>query len=332
MKNAAAQHQESGDALVQARGLVKHYRIKAGALSSKKQTLKAVDGINLTVRTGETLGLVGESGCGKSTLGRLILRLEEPTAGSVTFNGTDILSLNREEMRKMRGEMQIIFQDPYSSLNPHKTVGWIISEPLRIHNKGNRKQIRETVIELMNEVGLQPETYYRYPHEFSGGQRQRIGIARALALNPSFIVADEPVSALDVSIQGQIINLLNDLQDRWNLTYLIIAHDLSVIYYISDRIAVMYLGVIMDLGPKEDFLKPPQHPYTEALVMSAPRLDVNGKRHYHEPLKGDLPSPVNPPSGCRFHTRCPYAEEICTTTVPLLEEKSPGHFMACHFR
>ena len=285
MKNAAAQHQESGDALVQARGLVKHYRIKAGALSSKKQTLKAVDGINLTVRTGETLGLVGESGCGKSTLGRLILRLEEPTAGSVTFNGTDILSLNREEMRKMRGEMQIIFQDPYSSLNPHKTVGWIISEPLRIHNKGNRKQIRETVIELMNEVGLQPETYYRYPHEFSGGQRQRIGIARALALNPSFIVADEPVSALDVSIQGQIINLLNDLQDRWNLTYLIIAHDLSVIYYISDRIAVMYLGVIMDLGPKEDFLKPPQHPYTEALVRSAPRLAADGKSH-HEPLKG----------------------------------------------
>ena len=331
MIHAAERQQEAGAALVQARGLVKHYRVKADALSGKKQTLKAVDGVNLTIYEGETLGLVGESGCGKSTLGKLILRLEKPTAGSVIFNGVEIFSLNREDMRKMRGEMQIIFQDPYSSLNPHKTIGWIIGEPLRIHNKGNRKQIKDTVLSLMNEVGLQPETYHRYPHEFSGGQRQRIGIARALALNPRFIVADEPVSALDVSIQGQIINLLNDLQDRWNLTYLIIAHDLSVIYYISDRIAVMYLGVVMDLGPKEDFLKPPQHPYTEALVKSAPRLAVDGTGKY-EPLKGDIPSPVNPPSGCRFHTRCPYAKEICTTTAPVLEEKSPGHFMACHFR
>ncbi len=332
MKTASAPQTSNNEFLIEAQGLVKHYRIKSGPFGGTSRVLRAVDNVDIRIAAGETLGLVGESGCGKSTLGKLLLRLEEPTAGSINFRGVDLLQLDAKELRAMRREMQFIFQDPYSSLNPRKTVGWLIGEPLMVHRVGNRKEIREAVLDLMREVGLQPSMYYRYPHEFSGGQRQRIGVARALALNPGFIVADEPVSALDVSIQGQIINLLIDLQARFNLTYLIIAHDLSVIYHMSDRIAVMYLGKMMDLGPKEDFLRPPQHPYTEALLASAPKIEVNHSHKPFEPLKGEIPSPVNPPSGCRFHTRCPYARDVCVSTEPLLEEKSPHHYMACHFR
>ncbi len=332
MISAYAKGDPNSNRLVRAEKLVKHYRISAGPFSGKKLAVRAVDGVDLDIYSGETVGLVGESGCGKSTLGRLMLRLEEPTSGTVFFDDRDIFGLNGKAMRALRGEMQIIFQDPYSSLNPRKTIGWLIGEPLKVHGVGNKREIREKVLAIMNEVGLQSSWFHRYPHEFSGGQRQRIGIARALALNPRFIVADEPVSALDVSIQGQIINLLSDLQERYHLTYLIISHDLSVIYHMSDRIVVMYLGIVMDSGPKEDFLRPPQHPYTEALLASAPRLDPNRGGSLRAPLKGEIPSPVHPPAGCRFHTRCPYAQDVCRSVVPELLEKWPGHYMACHFR
>jgi oligopeptide/dipeptide ABC transporter ATP-binding protein len=332
MKALSLPHQKAASVLVETVNLKKHYKVKTGLFARKAALLKAVDGVNLAIREGETLGLVGESGCGKSTLGRLVLRLESPTEGKVLFDGVNIYDLDKETMRKMRRQMQLIFQDPYSSLNPKKTVGWLIGEPLAVHHGGTRKEIREQVLTLMEEVGLQPDMINRYPHEFSGGQRQRITIARALSLKPRFIVADEPASALDVSIQAQIITLLENLQARFNLTYLIISHDLRVIYYMSDRIAVMYLGKIMDLGPKEEFLSPPQHPYTEALVASAPRLERRRRKSGAAPLQGEIPSPVNPPSGCLFHTRCPYAEAVCQAVIPPLEEKSPGHYMACHFR
>jgi len=290
--------------------------------------VKAVDGVSFTIRRGETLGLVGESGCGKTTTGRVILRLQEPTAGEVIFEGRNVFALNKEELRRMRRDMQIIFQDPYSSLNPRMTVGDIVGEPLEIHNIARGREKLRRVQELLEVVGLSPYHVNRYPHEFSGGQRQRIGIARALALNPKLIICDEPVSALDVSIQAQILNLLEDLQKEFKLTYLFIAHDLSVVRHISDRVAVMYLGKIVELAPTEQLFENPQHPYTEALLSAVPIPDPEVKRE-RIILPGDVPSPVNPPPGCRFHTRCLYAEERCRLEEPPLEEVAPGHFAAC---
>jgi oligopeptide/dipeptide ABC transporter ATP-binding protein len=293
--------------------------------------LKAVDGISLDVARGRTVGLVGESGCGKSTLARMVLALERPTTGRVVFDGQDISRLGRRDMRRLRRRMQIIFQDPFSSLNPRQSVGSILGEPLKIHHMGRRARRREMVAELMNEVGLRPEQAGRYPHEFSGGQRQRICIARALALRPELVVADEPVSALDVSIQAQVLNLLRDLQAKFRLTYLFIAHDLAVVRYVSDRVAVMYLGRLVEVMDQSDFDRPPAHPYTQALLLAAPVPRVGAKKEI-TPLAGDLPSPMNPPSGCRFHPRCPEAKEICSEQDPPLVEKTPGRFIACHFR
>jgi len=317
--------------LLELENLKKYYGAAASFLDRRRQTLKAVDGVSLKVARGECLGLVGESGCGKTTLGRLVLRLEEPTEGRIIFDGREVLSFDRREMFRFRRRVQIIFQDPYSSLNPRKTVGGIIGEPLVIHSLGSREERRSKVLDLMAEVGLRPEHYHRYPHEFSGGQRQRVGIARALALEPDLIVADEPVSALDVSIQAQVINLLKDLQGKYNLTYLFIAHDLSLVRYVSDRLAVMYLGRLAEIVPKEQFGQTRHHPYTLALLASIP-VPRPGAKKKGPALSGDVPSPINPPPGCLFHTRCPERIEICSRQTPQLREISPGHFVACHRR
>jgi oligopeptide/dipeptide ABC transporter ATP-binding protein len=321
-----------GTTLIDVKGLKVHFPIKGGLLSRTVATVKAVDGVDLFVRSGETLGLVGESGCGKSTTGRAILQLIRPTAGSVIFEGVDLTKISNAQVRRKRSEMQMIFQDPYGSLDPRFTVGQIISEPLENFKRGNQKGIRDEVARLLEVVGLNPYYVNRFPHEFSGGQRQRIGIARALALRPKLIIADEPVSALDVSIQAQVLNLLMDLQEQFGLTYLFVAHNLSVVKHISDRVAVMYLGRVAELADSEDLYEMPLHPYTQALLSAIPVPDpeVESKRK-RIILEGDVPSPVNPPSGCNFHPRCWKAQQICREVIPPLEEKQPHHYAACHF-
>ncbi|MFE2484197.1 ABC transporter ATP-binding protein [Streptomyces mirabilis] len=321
-----------GDVLLKVTGLQKHFPIRKGLLQRQVGAVRAVDGLDFEVRSGETLGVVGESGCGKSTMGRLITRLLEPTAGKVEFQGKDITHLGVGGMRPMRRDVQMIFQDPYSSLNPRHTIGTIISAPFKLQGVTPEGGVKKEVQRLLSVVGLNPEHYNRYPHEFSGGQRQRIGIARALALNPKLVVADEPVSALDVSIQAQVVNLLDDLQQELGLTYVIIAHDLSVVRHVSDRIAVMYLGKIVELADRDSLYRAPMHPYTKALMSAVPIPDPKRRNVKSERilLKGDVPSPISPPSGCRFHTRCWKATEICKTTEPPLLELKPGQQVACH--
>ncbi len=321
----------NNDVLLRVENLVMHFPIYRGVIRRQVGAVHAVDGVSFDVRRGETLGLVGESGCGKSTTGRTILQLYKPTAGDVYFEGTNLVKLKGEEMRWMRRQMQMIFQDPYASLNPRMTVGEIIGEPLMVHNVISGKEINERVEHLLNLVKMNPSFANRYPHEFSGGQRQRIGVARALALQPSFIICDEPISALDVSIQAQVVNLLEELQEQFNLTYLFIAHDLSMVRHISKRVAVMYLGVIVELADRDMLYKEPLHPYTQALLSAVPIPDpVADAKRKRIILEGDVPSPVNPPSGCRFRTRCPIAEAICAEQRPEFREIRPGHFVACH--
>ena len=310
------------ETLVSVRGLVKHFPVEGA-----DDVVRAVDGVSFEIFAGETLGLVGESGCGKSTVGRCLLRLIEPTAGEVNFLGRDVLSLDRRELRELRREMQIIFQDPYASLNPRMKIGDIIAEPLVIHKQGTKNQRRERVAELLRRVGLDPDYINRYAHEFSGGQRQRIGVARTLALNPKLIVADEPVSALDVSVQAQVVNLLQDLQEEFKLTYLFISHGLAVVEHISTRVAVMYLGRIVEIAGAADLYANPLHPYTQALLSAIPIPDPKQKRD-RIILQGDVPTPINPPSGCRFRTRCPIAIEECAHIDPDLREVTPGHQVA----
>jgi oligopeptide transport system ATP-binding protein len=321
-----------GEVLLRAEHVKKYFPIRKGILAREVARVHAVDDVSLEVRTGETLGLVGESGCGKSTLARCIARLYDLTSGSVIFDGRDISRLSRRQLRPVRRELQMVFQDPYASLNPRKRVGAIIADPLHIHKYGDRAKIRSRVTELLELVGLSPEHINRYPHEFSGGQRQRIGVARAVALNPRLIIADEPVSALDVSIRAQVINLLDDLQDNLALTYVFIAHDLGVVRHVSDRIAVMYLGKIVEISPAEELYRRPVHPYTEALLSAVPVPDPDlSARREQIVLEGDVPSPVAPPSGCRFHPRCRYATEICSREEPpLVMHGSQGHLAACH--
>ncbi|MDC3412280.1 dipeptide ABC transporter ATP-binding protein [Aquibacillus sp. 3ASR75-11] len=317
--------------LLEVKDLKKHFPVKGDSLFTKEmKTVKAVDGVSFTVNKGETLGLVGESGCGKSTTGRTILKLVEPTSGEIYFRGENITSFQGEKMRKLRKEMQIIFQDPYASLNPRKTIEQIITEPMKIFNIPKRDRNKK-LNRLLDVVGLSSYHKVRYPHEFSGGQRQRIGIARALALEPELVICDEPVSALDVSIQAQVVNLMEDLQEEFNLTYIFIAHDLSVVHHISDRVAVMYLGQIVETGQVDELYKNPKHPYTQALLSAIPEADPTIQKE-RIVVKGDLPSPSNPPQGCKFHTRCPYAEEICRTVNPALKQVSTGgQQAACHF-
>jgi len=300
-----------------------------GLFGGRKLTVKAVDGVSIGIAPGETLGLVGESGSGKSTLGRLILRLLEPTRGRIVFDGRELSKLGRGELRQLRRQMQIVFQDPYASLNPRMRIGAIVGEGIVIHKLARGREKQERLVELLKMVGLEADALSRYPHEFSGGQRQRIGIARALAVNPRFLVLDEPVSALDVSIQAQIINLLQDLQEQLKLTYLFIAHDLRVVEHISQRVAIMYLGKIVELGTSEQIYSNPRHPYTRALLSAIPSIDPSAKQERIR-LPGELPSPVDPPPGCNFHPRCPYVKDICRTVTPLLETGAGGHAVACH--
>jgi oligopeptide transport system ATP-binding protein len=326
--------QPQDNILLHVDNLVKHFPIASNALFRKSNAvIHAVDGVSFDLRRGETLGLVGESGCGKSTTGRTILQLYKPTSGSVVFEGVDLVKLNEQELRKTRRRMQMIFQDPYASLNPRMTVGEIVGDPLLVYRDATtKKDIDDKVAYLLNLVRLDPSYINRYPHEFSGGQRQRIGVARALALQPDLVVCDEPISALDVSIQAQVVNLLVELQRQFHLTYLFIAHDLSMVRHICDRVAVMYLGIIVELAERNDFYHNPLHPYTKALLSAVaipdPRVEERRQRTI---LKGEIPSPVNPPSGCRFHTRCPIAQSICSEAKPEWREMTPGHFVACHF-
>ncbi len=319
--------------LVHVENLVKHFPITQGIIFQKQVgAVHAVDGVSFDIYEGETLGLVGESGCGKSTTGRTVLQLHKPTSGKVIFDGVDLVTQKGEDLRKLRRKMQMIFQDPYASLNPRMTVGDIIGEPLLIHNIVNQKEMEERVASLLKLVGLNPFFANRYPHEFSGGQRQRVGVARALSLQPSFIVCDEPISALDVSIQAQVVNLLEDLQKEFNLTYLFIAHDLSMVRHISDRIAVMYLGAIVELADRNELYTNPLHPYAQALLSAVPIADpVIEEKRQRTILEGDVPSPVNPPSGCRFRTRCPiFKKGLCDVAQPEFREVAPHHFVACH--
>jgi len=322
----------NNDTLVRVQNLKKYFPINRGIIFSRQVgAVKAVDDVSFNIKRGETLGVVGESGCGKSTTGRVILQLQTPTAGHVFFEDVDLTTLGTPELRTLRPKMQMIFQDSVASLNPRHSVGKIIGEPLLIHNVGTPRQIHDRVVELMELVGLKTNWIKRFPHEFSGGQRQRINIARALALNPSFIVCDEPISALDVSIQAQVVNLLKDLQSQLGLTYLFIAHDLSMVRHISDRVAVMYLGKVMELADRTALFQDPLHPYTQSLISAVPvPLPKKERRRQRFILKGDPPSPSNPPPGCVFHTRCPLAEKICQTTVPEFKEVRPGHYAACH--
>ena len=331
----------SDGALLSVRDLVKHFPIRGGVFKRQVGAVRAVEGVSFDLAAGETLGLVGETGCGKSTTARVVVRLLDATSGSVTFDGIDVLAATGETLRRLRRSMQIVFQDPYASLNPRMTVGSIVSEPLVVHRAAarddgivTRNDRRDRVKELLSLVGLSPEHYNRYPHEFSGGQRQRIGIARAIALNPRLLICDEPVSALDVSIQAQVINLLEELQDRLGLTYLVIAHDLAVVRHISDRVAVMYLGRVMEIADSEELYRHPVHPYTEALLSAIPIPDPVAERARQRIIVGgEVPNPANPPSGCPFHPRCPRAQSICREVMPPLEPQGAGagHVAACHF-
>ncbi|MCA1831557.1 MAG: ABC transporter ATP-binding protein [Actinomycetota bacterium] len=322
-----------GEELLRVEHLVKHFPVLRGIIfKSKVGTVQAVDDVSLSIRQGETLGVVGESGCGKSTTARTVLRLLEPTSGAIYYNGQDIVKFNKDQMRRLRREMQIIFQDPFASLNPRMTVRSIVSEPLVIHGIYEKSGGAKYVADLLERVGLNPEHGNRYPHEFSGGQRQRIGVARALALKPKLIICDEPVSALDVSVQAQILNLLEDLQNEFGLTYMFIAHDLSVVRHISDRVAVMYLGKVVEQADRDTLYERPMHPYTQALISAVPIPDPQKERDRKRIiLEGDLPSPLNPPPACRFHTRCWKAQQICRDVEPPLEDHGNGHLVACHF-
>ncbi len=317
------------EVLLEIRDLKKHFPVRGGISRIGGGAVRAVDGVSLEVRAGETLGIVGESGCGKSTLGRSILRLIDPTSGVVNFSGRNILKLNRSQMRAIRREMQIVFQDPYASLNPRYTIFQTLSEPLEVHGLFDASERKHRVYAILERVGLDPSYASRYPHEFSGGQRQRIGIARALILQPKLMVLDEPVAALDVSVQSQVINLLEDLQDEYQLTYIFIAHDLSVVKHISDRVLVMYLGKMAELASADELFANPLHPYTQALLSAVPVPNPDVRRE-RQILQGDLPSPANPPPGCVFHTRCPIAEDVCRREIPEWREVKPAHFTACH--
>lgn len=332
VQNNVEMPRATGTTLIDVKGLKVHFPIRGGIFGRTVAAVKAVDGVDMFIRQGETLGLVGESGCGKSTTGRAILQLIKPTAGTVKLNNVELTKLSSDQIRRKRADMQMVFQDPYSSLDPRYTVGQIVAEPLENFKRGNPKEIRDEVASLLEVVGINPFYMNRFAHEFSGGQRQRIGIARALALRPSFIVADEPVSALDVSIQAQVLNLLQDLQGKFGLTYLFVAHNLSVVKHISNRVAVMYLGRVVELAKSEALYEAPLHPYTQALLSAVPvpnpEIEARRKRII---LEGDVPSPVNPPSGCNFHPRCWKAQAICREVIPPLEEKQNNHFAACHF-